>query len=80
MLVIFNNGGFKILQNTQKKRFGRHIGTDMTNPDFMKLGEAFGFATARIDDLAQLAPAIAAGLARDRATLIEVPIEFKPYR
>jgi acetolactate synthase-1/2/3 large subunit len=80
VLVIFNNGGFKILQNTQKKRFGRHIGTDMTNPDFMKLGDAFGFATARIDNLAQLAPAIAAGLARDRATLIEVPIEFKPYR
>jgi acetolactate synthase-1/2/3 large subunit len=80
VLVIFNNGGFKILQNTQKKRFGRHIGTDLTNPDFMKLGDAFGFATARIDDLSQLAPEIAAGLARDRATLIEVPIEFKPYR
>ncbi len=80
VLVIFNNGGFKILQNTQKKRFGRHIGTDLTNPDFMKLGDAFGFATARIDDLAQLAPAIGEGLARDRATLIEVPIEFKPYR
>jgi acetolactate synthase-1/2/3 large subunit len=80
VLVIFNNGGFKILQNTQKKRFGRHIGTDMTNPDFMKLGDAFGFATERIDDLGRLAPAIAAGLARDRATLIEVPIEFKPYR
>ena len=80
VLVIFNNGGFKILQNTQKKRFGRHIGTDMTNPDFMKLGDAFGFATACIDDLAQLAPEIAAGLARDRATLIEMPIEFKPYR
>jgi acetolactate synthase-1/2/3 large subunit len=79
-IVVFNNGGFKILQNTQKKRFGRHIGTDLTNPDFVKLGNAFGFHTARIDDLAQLAPAVGAALTKDRATLIEVPVEFKPYR
>ena len=79
-IVVFNNGGFKILQNTQKKRFGRHIGTELTNPDFMKLGDAFGFHTTRVDDLAQLAPAVANALKKDRATLIEVPVEFKPYR
>ena len=79
-IVIFNNGGYKILQNTQKKRFGRHIGTDLTNPDFMKLGDAFGMHTARVDDLDKLAPTIGAALKKDRATLIEVPVEFKPYR
>lgn len=79
-IVVFNNGGFKILQNTQKKRFGRHIGTDLSNPDFMKLGDAFGFHTARVDDLGQVVPAVAAALGKDRATLIEVPVEFKPYR
>ena len=79
-IVIFNNGGYKILQNTQKKRFGRHIGTDLTNPNFQKLGDAFGMHTALIDDLDKLAPAIAEALTKDRATLIEVPVEFKPYR
>jgi hypothetical protein len=33
-----------------------------------------------VDDLAQLAPAVANALKKDRATLIEVPVEFKPYR
>lgn len=79
-IVIFNNGGYKILQNTQKKRYGRHIGTELTSPDFMMLGAAFGFHTTRVDDLSQLAPAVASALGRDRATLIEVPVEFKPYR
>jgi len=79
-IVIFNNGGYKILQNTQKKRYGRHIGTELTSPDFMQLGAAFGFHTTRVDELSQLAPAVAAALRQDRATLIEVPVEFKPYR
>ena len=79
-IVIFNNGGFKILQNTQKKRFGRHIGTDLTNPDFMKLGDAFGLHTARVNKIDELAPMVAHALTKDRATLIEVPVEFQPYR
>jgi acetolactate synthase-1/2/3 large subunit len=79
-IVIFNNGGYKILQNTQKKRYGRHIGTELTSPDFMQLGAAFGFHTTRVDDLSRLAPAVATALGQDRATLIEVPVEFKPYR
>lgn len=79
-IVIFNNGGYKILQNTQKKRYGRHIGTDLTSPDFVKLGEAFGFHSERIDDLSKLASSIGQALTRDRATLIEVPVEFEAYR
>ena len=79
-IVIFNNGGYKILQNTQKKRYGRHIGTDLTSPDFVKLGEAFGFHAARVEDLSTLASTIGTALGRDRATIIEVPVEFEPYR
>ncbi|MBX9810042.1 MAG: thiamine pyrophosphate-binding protein [Burkholderiales bacterium] len=79
-IVIFNNGGYKILQNTQKRRYGRHIGTDLTNPDFVKFGESFGFHAKRVNDLSKLAPAIADALQKDRATVIEVPADFKPYR
>ena len=39
-IVIFNNGGYKILNNTQRKRYGRTIGTELTNPDFVKQLEA----------------------------------------
>ncbi len=79
-IVIFNNGGYKILNNTQRRRFGRTIGTELTNPDFVKLGEAFGFRTARAKGTAELKKALQQAIAADSATMIEVPIEFVPYR
>lgn len=79
-IVIFNNGGYKILNNTQRRRYGRTIGTELTNPDFMKLGEAFGFRACRAKGSAELKKALQAALAADTATMIEVPIEFVPYR
>ncbi len=46
----------------------------------MKLGEAFGFRTARARGNAELKQALRDALAADTATMIEVPIEFVPYR
>ncbi|OGA20515.1 MAG: hypothetical protein A3I02_04655 [Betaproteobacteria bacterium RIFCSPLOWO2_02_FULL_67_26] len=79
-IVIINNGGYKILNNTQRRRFGRTIGTELTNPDFVKFGESFGFRALRVTGANDLAPALGEALAADRPTLIEVPIEFTPYR
>jgi acetolactate synthase-1/2/3 large subunit len=79
-IVIFNNGGYKILNNTQRKRYGRTIGTELTNPDFVKLGDAFGFRSCRARGSAELKKALQDALAADTATMIEVPIEFVPYR
>jgi acetolactate synthase-1/2/3 large subunit len=79
-IVIFNNGGYKILNNTQRRRFGRAIGTELTSPDFVKLGEAFGFRTCRAKGTAELKQALQQAIKADSATMIEVPIEFVPYR
>ena len=79
-IVVFNNGGYKILNNTQRRRFGRTIGTELTNPDFVKLGESFGFRACRANGHAELASALRDALAADSPTMIEVPIEFVPYR
>jgi acetolactate synthase-1/2/3 large subunit len=79
-IVVFNNGGYKILNNTQRRRFGRTIGTELTNPDFVKLGDAYGFRSCRANGTAELTRALEDALAADTATMIEVPIEFVPYR
>lgn len=79
-IVIFNNGGYKILNNTQRRRYGRTIGTELTNPDFVKLGEAYGFRACRASGPAGLKKALKEALAADTATIIEVPIELVPYR
>jgi acetolactate synthase-1/2/3 large subunit len=79
-VVVFNNGGYKILNNTQRKRYGRTIGTELTNPDFVKLGESFGFRASRANGPSELMAALREALAADAPTMIEVPIEFVPYR
>ena len=79
-VVIFNNGGYKILNNTQRRRYGRTIGTELTNPDFVKLGDAFGFRSCRANGPAELKKALQQALAADSPSMIEVPIELVPYR
>lgn len=77
-IVIFNNNGFKILQTSQRRRFGRVIGTDLTNPDFVKLGESFGFRTDRVTDIPALGRSIKKAFSADAPTLIEAVLDFRP--
>ena len=47
--VVFADGAFGNVQRTQRERFdGRVLATDLANPDFVKLAEAFGIAAERV--------------------------------
>ena len=56
----------------------RVIATDLLNPDFVKLGEAFGANAFRAETPEQLRKALRFGFASDLPTLIEVPIGETP--
>lgn len=79
-IVIVNNGGFAILRARQTKNYQRTIGTDLFNPDFTLMAEAFGFEASRVDDLAQLGDALQEVMEAERSRIIEVPIAFTDYR
>ena len=73
--VVFADGAFGNVQRTQRERFdGRVLATDLENPDFVKLAEAFGIAAERVTTPAALTTAIRAAAASGEATLIEVPM------
>lgn len=47
--IVFNDGGFGAIKHYQDRMFGgRHIGTKLSNPDFVKLGDAFGARSERV--------------------------------
>ncbi|MEA2317633.1 MAG: acetolactate synthase large subunit, partial [Solirubrobacteraceae bacterium] len=51
--VIWENEQYGSIVWKQEKRFGRHFGTDFTNPDFVRLAESFGmpaFRCEKVDD------------------------------
>ena len=73
--VLFNDGAWGVLKWMQKLNYGgRYLGTDLANPDFVKLAEAYGVAGARVDSLAELLPVLEEAVGADGTTLIEVRI------
>ncbi|OCJ50965.1 hypothetical protein A6U92_04730 [Agrobacterium rubi] len=46
--IVFNNNAYGNVLRDQKQTYsGRYIGSDLTNPDFVKLGDSFGVKTYR---------------------------------
>lgn len=77
--IIFNNNAYGNVRTMQIRDYDeRVIATDLVNPDFVKLGEAFGANAFRADDNEQLRQAIRRGFASDLPTIIEVPIGETP--
>lgn len=74
--VVFNNGAFGNVLRDQQQRFdGRIIGSELANPDFVKLADSFGMAGQRVNTPAGLRQALEKALANDAPALIEVQVD-----
>jgi acetolactate synthase-1/2/3 large subunit len=74
--VLFNNHAFGNVRRDQEERFhGRLIASDLTNPDFMKLADAFGVSGCRAKKPADLKKALEEALGKGAPCLIEVPLD-----
>ena len=72
-----------MLKGVQRDTFnGRYIGTDLRNPDFVKLAEAYGAPATRVHNLNELTTTLADALTADTIHLIEVatPNGFPAFR
>ncbi|WP_037068368.1 thiamine pyrophosphate-dependent enzyme [Pseudonocardia acaciae] len=77
--VVFDNGGFGNVKLIQAEQYGgRHVGVDLTNPDFPALAAAFGVTGRRADTPDGLRAAVADALAAGEPALIHVPIGPMP--
>ena len=78
--VVFNNNAFGNVRLIQQEWYGnRVIASDLQNPDFMKLADAFGVDAERVETPAQLRTALRRGFKRRNApTLIEMPVGPMP--
>jgi acetolactate synthase-1/2/3 large subunit len=74
--VIWENGQYGSIVWKQDKKFGRHFGTDFTNPDFVRLADAFGMPAWRCEGVDDLGRHLRHALALDRPSLIVVPIDY----
>ncbi len=74
--VIWENRQYGSIVWKQDKKFGRHFGTDFTNPDFVRLAEAFGMPAWRCESVDDLGRHLRHALTLDLPSLIVVPIDY----
>jgi acetolactate synthase-1/2/3 large subunit len=79
VVIVFNDGAYGNVRNMQKSLYGnRLIGTDLANPDFLRLAESFGIAGRRVADPDGLRRTLEQCLAANEPALIEVPVGEMP--
>ena len=79
VFLVLNDERYGAIKYLQDAMFsGRSGETELANPDFVALARAFGAAGARIADLDDLAPALAAALGQAGPTLLELRMSVLP--
>lgn len=78
IVIVANDNCFSAILFNTNERFGRSIAYELSNPDFVKLGEAYGMRTERLKSPDQIGSAVRNALAADRSSLIEVPLQLRP--
>jgi acetolactate synthase I/II/III large subunit len=74
--VVWENRQFGSIVWKQDKKFGRHFGTDFTNPDFVKLAESFGLPARRCESVGDFGKHLRWALDLDLPSLIVLPIDY----
>jgi acetolactate synthase-1/2/3 large subunit len=74
--VIWENHQYGSIVWKQDKKFGRHFGTDFTNPDFVKLADAFGMPGWRCEKTEDFGRHLRHALTLDLPSLIVLPIDY----
>jgi acetolactate synthase-1/2/3 large subunit len=77
--IVFTDDAFGNVRRIQQEQFGgRTIASDLLNPDFLKLAEAFGVVGRHADTPEKLRVAVEESVRADEPTLIAVPIGQVP--
>ena len=73
IVLVVDNGSYGTIRMHQERHFpGRVTATDLRNPDFAALAEAFGLFSARVETTAEFAPAFSSALASGRPALLHL--------
>jgi acetolactate synthase-1/2/3 large subunit len=73
LFIVSNNNCYGSIRIHQERTYpGRHAGTTLTNPDFVKIAQAFGVPAERISQIDEIDAAIERGLSAKGPYFIEV--------
>jgi acetolactate synthase-1/2/3 large subunit len=75
--IIFNDGGYGLIEWKQINHFGEPAFVRFGNPDFVKLAESMGLKGYRIESTANFIPILKEALSQDVPSVIDCPVDYK---
>jgi acetolactate synthase-1/2/3 large subunit len=75
--LIFNDGGYGLIQWKQLRQLGRTTSVSFSNPDFVKYAESFGAKGYRVAAADELLPLLREALAQPVPAVIDCPVDYR---
>ncbi len=76
VILVWNDGGYGLIEWKQMSHYGRKSHVDFSNPDLVKYAESFGAKGYRIDKTKNLLPTLKQALADDTVSVIDCPVDY----
>jgi acetolactate synthase-1/2/3 large subunit len=77
--LVFTDDAYGNVRRIQQENYeGRVVASDLTNPDFVKLGESFGLRSVRAKNPASLRKAMSEAIKANEPAVIEIPVGTFP--
>jgi len=77
VVMVWEDGGYGLISWKQDGEFGRHTDLSFGNPDWIQLGESFGWAATRVERAADLRGTLENAFAHPGPALVVVPIDYR---
>ncbi|MEW6587188.1 MAG: thiamine pyrophosphate-dependent enzyme, partial [Nitrospirota bacterium] len=74
--LVFNDGGYGLIEWKEKLRFNKDFFVKFANPDFKKLAESFGARGYRVTSDDELLPILEDAFAQPVPSVIDCPVDY----
>lgn len=75
--LIFNDGGYGLIEWKQEDQYGDSSFIKFGNPDFVKFAESMGLKGYRVESATDLVPILKEALAQDVPAVIDCPVDYR---
>ncbi len=76
VVLIWNDGGYGLIEWKQRAIYGRTSHVTFNNPDFVKYSESFGAKGYRVHEASELLPILKTALADNTLSVIDCPVDY----
>uniref|UniRef100_B8HJV4 Thiamine pyrophosphate protein domain protein TPP-binding n=1 Tax=Cyanothece sp. (strain PCC 7425 / ATCC 29141) TaxID=395961 RepID=B8HJV4_CYAP4 len=75
--IIFNDGGYGLIELKQQRHYGQSSFVHFGNPDFVRLAESMGLKGYRIESALDFIPTLKTALEQEVPTVIDCPVDYR---